>query len=346
MEVSLELTHRCSFRCVHCYVPDFAAPDLLATDRVLGLLDELADAGTLFLALTGGEVFLRADWRTIARRARSLGFGLTFLTNGYLVDEVVAAVLAELAARVEVSVHATDPRVMDGITGRPGSCDRARRAVERLGRLGVDVVVKTPVMSRNVDEVARVGAWAAEVGAGFSAIPTIVSRKDGDPAPLAVRASQEALRAFYTGPCFDCGGAKPAEPDPDSPPCAAGRRFCSITPAGDVLACSILPGSAGNVRERSFREIWEGSPWLAQLRGIRLGDLRDCRACPELSTCGRCPAQALVEDGDLLGRSAFACERSAFLGEVREGGAGVPRAAENAAPGGGDEAVRLPARGA
>jgi radical SAM protein with 4Fe4S-binding SPASM domain len=319
LEVSLELTHRCTFRCVHCYVPDFAAPDLLSTERVLSLLEELADAGTLFLTLTGGEVFLRRDWDVIARRSRALGFCLTFLTNGSLVDDAAAEVLADLPARVEVSVYALDPGVMDAITARPGSCRQARRAVELLRERGVHVVVKTPVMTLNLSGVPAVAAWAREVGAEFAAVPAIVSGKDGDPGPLAVRVPEADLREFYSGPHFDCGEVRGAdEPESEDVLCAAGSRYCNITPSGDVLACNILPGSAGNVRDRGFREIWEQSPWLAKVRSIRRRDLHACRDCAEQPWCGRCPAQALVEDGDLLGPSRVACERAGVLRGIRK----------------------------
>ena len=43
LEVSIELTHHCNFRCEHCYIPDFRAPDRMDTQRVLGLLEELAE---------------------------------------------------------------------------------------------------------------------------------------------------------------------------------------------------------------------------------------------------------------------------------------------------------------
>jgi len=41
-----------------------------------------------------------------------------------------------------------------------------------------------------------------------------------------------------------------------------------------------------------------------------------CRACALLSSCSRCPAQALVETGDLLGPLPVACERAAMVGEI------------------------------
>ena len=32
LDVSIEITHHCNFRCRHCYIPDFSAPDRLMTE--------------------------------------------------------------------------------------------------------------------------------------------------------------------------------------------------------------------------------------------------------------------------------------------------------------------------
>jgi radical SAM protein with 4Fe4S-binding SPASM domain len=315
LEVCLELTHRCPFRCRHCYVADFTAPDLLTTPRILALLEELAEAGTLYLTLSGGEALARPGWEAIARRARELGFFLVVLTNGFLVDEAVADTLADLPAKVEVSVYSTDEAVMDRITGVAGSARRARRAVALLAARGVEVVVKTPLLTLNRDALPGIAAWADTIGVPFKAYPVIVSRRDGDPTPLALRVRGEELRQFLDGPHFDCGEARAA--GEDDPLCAAGRRFCTVTPAGDVVGCTILPGVAGNLRERSFREIWEESPWLARLRALSRADLHACRGCAWQPACSRCPAQALVETGDLLAPLPAACERAAMVSDIR-----------------------------
>jgi MoaA/NifB/PqqE/SkfB family radical SAM enzyme len=318
LEVCLELTHRCTFRCAHCYIPDFTAKDLLSPRRIHALLDELAEAGTLYLTLSGGEALAHPGWRVVARRARELGFFLIVLTNGFLVDEEAADALADLPAKVEVSVYSMDDAAMDRITGCPASGLRARRAVSLLRARGVEVVVKTPLMTLNRGALPDIAAWAGAVGAAFRAFPVIVSRRDGDPRPLALRVRGDELRKFLAGPHFDCGESRAAcDADPDAPLCAAGVRFCTITPAGDVVACSILPGSAGNLHDHSFREIWDDSPWLARLRALSGADLPACRGCARRSACDRCPAQALVETGDLLGPLPAACERAAMVSEIR-----------------------------
>ena len=97
------------------------------------------------------------------------------------------------------------------------------------------------------------------------------------------------------------------DPRFDGPLCAAGNRYANISAAGEVRACNSLPVVAGNVREKPFREIWEQSEWLKQVRSIRRKDLDTCNTCPKINYCGRCHAQALVEDGNIMGPSSSAC---------------------------------------
>lgn len=322
LDVSIELTHHCNFRCKHCYIPDFLAPDLLTTERLLELLDELADMGTMYLTLTGGELFLRKDWLTIARRARRLGFALRLFSNGALIDDEVADAIVPLHSAVEISLYAMDAEVFDELTQRPGSFERTIRGIEHLRRRDVPVMLKTPMTPSNADQVRAVGAYAESIGAEFRPAATIVAKKDGDVSTLDQRIDLDTLRRHlhetFSGPTTGChvGPMTPDDPRYDGPMCAAASRYCNITSSGDVMACNILPGSGGNVRETPFRDIWHQSPWLNEVRGIRRKDLHTCKDCHRLSYCGRCHAMALVEDGDLYGPSTFAQRQAELLEEL------------------------------
>jgi len=320
IDVAIEITHHCNFRCQHCYIPDFQAPDLLSTERIFRLLDELAEMGTLFLTLTGGELFLRRDWITIARQARRLGFNLRLLTNGSLIDQGTASAIRELTAAVEISLYSMEPEVFEAITQRPGSFADTLAGVERLRALGVEVLLKVPIMSLNRGATRRVLEYAQSLGAQCQAFPTIMAKKDGSLATLGLRLPYAQARPdLLGGPVTGCA-SDPRGESRDGPLCAAASRYCCITSAGDVMACNILPGSGGNLREHSFREIWERSPWLNEVRSIRRGDLRTCGTCAKLSYCGRCHAQALVEDGDLYGPSSYARSRAEELERGRRSG--------------------------
>ena len=315
LEVALELTHHCNFRCQHCYIPDFSAPDLLSTERILALLDELAEMGTLYLTLTGGEMLLRRDWYAIASRARNLGFSLRLFTNGSTVDEEKADLIKTLYATAEVSLYSMDAEIFERITQKKGSFEKTIRGIELLREREIEVLLKIPMMVYNTKGFENVFEYAARIGATARADARIVAKKNGDLVTLKLRAEPDALMPLYRSGYTPCSIPEELGSDPRAggPLCAAGNRYANIASSGEVRACNILPGAAGNLREQTFREIWEGSPWLKKVRSIRRHDLDPCNTCSKFSYCGRCHAMAMVEDGNILGLSSSACAHAEIV---------------------------------
>ena len=99
LDGTFEMTHRCPLTCAHCYnnlpMGDTAARDReLTRDEHYRLLDELVEAGCMWLLYTGGEIFARRDFLDIYTRARQNGFLITLFTNGTLITPRVADHLA------------------------------------------------------------------------------------------------------------------------------------------------------------------------------------------------------------------------------------------------------------
>jgi radical SAM protein with 4Fe4S-binding SPASM domain len=96
------------------------------------------------------------------------------------------------------------------------------------------------------------------------------------------------------------------ELDPNSPmlknyaqgSCPAGKYYCRITPEGDITPCPYMPVSAGNLREKSFDEIWNHSPVLNDLREPHLGGR--CGDCEFGTICGGCRCRAYATHNDYL----------------------------------------------
>src|SRR5213594_1146538 len=80
--------------------------------------------------------------------------------------------------------------------------------------------------------------------------------------------------------------------------CPAGKYYCRITPEGDVTPCPYMPVSAGNLRERSFDDLWRGAPVFDDLRDPKLGGR--CGACEFSKLCGGCRCRAYATHGDCL----------------------------------------------
>ena len=113
MGVHLDITYRCNERCVHCYL-DHDDHGEMTTAEIKDVLDQLAEAGTFFLTLSGGEVLMRRDFFEILEHARRLLFNVRVKTNGVMIRTQEAQRLRELGV-----TYTLDPTItpkMDGDT--------------------------------------------------------------------------------------------------------------------------------------------------------------------------------------------------------------------------------------
>ena len=327
LTIHWELTGRCNLHCVHCYVPPDDGDAELTTQQCFDVLDQLADAGTLWVSLSGGEPLLRPDFFEIAEYARRREFALRLMTNGTLIDAVTADALSSLRLMsVEISVYAASASVHDCITGCEGSFELATGALRLMRERGLTTVMKTPVMTLNAAGFEATRRLAQQLADRHVYDVTIIPAKDGDRRPLASRLTPDQLRSFFEG---RVGAELPkiAESAFSKPPCGAGIRTASIAPNGVVYPCVAFDIPTGDLRRQSFVDIWQHSPALRQLRQTTFGDIAICASCETAGICGRCSALAHLEDGDRCGPSSAACmvaaaKLSVMSRNEREGGNG------------------------
>jgi len=79
----------------------------------------------------------------------------------------------------------------------------------------------------------------------------------------------------------------------------AGFYYCRIYPNGDITPCPYLPVKLGNIREKSFKEIWNNTPVFKTLRDQK--SLKGkCGACEYSTLCGGCRARAYGLSSDFI----------------------------------------------
>src|SRR5207245_2225666 len=66
----------------------------------------------------------------------------------------------------------------------------------------------------------------------------------------------------------------------------------------DVTPCPYMPVTAGNLRERSFADLWRDAPVFGDLRDPKLGGR--CGACEFSKICGGCRCRAYATHADYL----------------------------------------------
>ena len=316
LSVHFDLTYRCNERCEHCYL-DHDDHGEMTTAEIRDVLRQLADAGTFFLTLSGGEALVRHDCFEIISYARSLCFNVKLKTNAILIGEKEARRLLALGVeQVQVSVYSHRPEVHDAITKVRGSLKRTLAAIRLLRSQGMRVTMANVLMRRNRGDSEGVRALALEVGAVYKLDPTITPMMDGNTSVLRHRVDASELSSFFHNPNLvgdvETFCAPPAPVDEDireGLPCSAGHTSCYISPYGDVYPCVQFPLPCGNLRRQKFLEIWRNSPQLLEVRSIRGKDLTTCSSCGHLGSCTRCPGLAYME-GNMRGPSAVDCEKS------------------------------------
>jgi radical SAM protein with 4Fe4S-binding SPASM domain len=315
LSAQMDLTYRCNERCVHCYLPHHDAGEL-TTAEISRVFRELADAGTLFLTLSGGEPLVRKDFFEIVAFARSLQFNVKLKTNGILIGAREATRLRALGVeKVQISIYSHLAEVHDAITRVKGSFARSIRAIGFLKEQGLKIAIATILMKQNRDDYRQVLALARRLDVTCTLDPTITPFIDGDPSLLRLRISVSSLREVMLDQDLASGNEPVAVDEPpddamlDGAPCSAGHTSIYISPYGDVFPCVQFPLPTGNIRQRSFAEIWNKSPDLLAVRSIRLRDLPICSSCVHSGSCTRCPGLAYME-GDMRGPSSADCEKS------------------------------------
>ena len=319
LSVHLDLTYRCNERCVHCYL-DHEDHGEMTTAEILDLLDQLAAAGTFFLSISGGEIFMRQDLFQILEYARDLRFSVQLKTNAVMIRAAKAKRLAQLGLdQVQISLYSHIPETHDAITLLPGSHARTLEGARLLIEHGVKVRFACVLMSHNADDYHGVRALAQTMGAAFSMDATITPMMDGDRSILSLNVNQDRLAEVFRDQSLLGEEAEAMTTAPMAPaskedaqlslPCSAGHTACYVSPYGEVFPCVQFPYLTGNIRKQRFVDIWQHSPQLQEVRAIRVSDLEGCSSCIHSSNCTRCPGLAYLE-GNMRGPSIQDCEKS------------------------------------
>lgn len=324
--ISWNITRRCNLRCEHCYIhagPLARRRDELATEECLGIIDQIkAHSPGSLIILTGGEPLLRKDVFQIARYASEAGFMVVVGTNGIPIRRRTARRLVDSGVRgVGISIDSLDPRLHDRFRGWQGAWENSVRGMEDLQAVGLPFLIQTTVTRENYQEVEAIAEFAHQRGAKvfnlYFLVPTGRGAFLSNISPEEYEALMHRLLRLqprFAGQMLVNAKCAPHfqrvlwEADPGSPwlktyvgagGCPAGTQYMGIAPNGDMTPCPYLPVYGGNLRERSFAQIWEGSEVFQRIRQRKQLGSR-CGACEFNQMCGGCRARAYGASGDYM----------------------------------------------
>ena len=336
--IAWEITRRCNLKCVHCrsssQLEAKEHPDS-SHEEALRILDDIASYAKPVVVLSGGEPLLRRDVFELAKYGGEKGLRMCLATNGTLVTEETCLKIKDAGIKmVSLSLDGSTAAVHDDFRCQPGAFEGTLNAARLFREHGIKFLINSSFTKRNQEEIPRIYKLAKELGATawymFMIVPTgrgeeimgeLISPEDYEEllgwhyemeknedellvrptcAPnyyrVVLQKSKEQGDDFKRRSLqFSTGGSKG---------CLAGQLICLIDVDGNVLPCSYFPMSAGNIREKSFKEIWEESELFKQLRDFK-GYKGRCGSCEYVNVCGGCRARAYAVTGDYLAEEPF-----------------------------------------
>lgn len=315
--MSWNVTRECNMKCSHCYInaTEKKLDNELTTQEAKKLMDQICQVSRPLLILSGGEPLLRPDIFELIEYGSAKGLKMGLGSNGSLIDDAVAGKLkAAGIATVSISLDSNIPAQHDEFRGVEGAWEKAVNACKALRKNNVLVQVNTTLTQQNYNQIDDIMSLAEGIGVEnfhlFFLVPTGRGIKLTDISPqkyedmITTTFAKVAKHKLNVRP--SCAPqfmriAKGMGLDMRQwiRGCIAGLYYCRIYPNGDVTPCPYLPIKLGNVREKSFKEIWFNSSIFKALRDPN--SLKGkCGACEYRTLCGGCRARAYGLSSDFI----------------------------------------------
>jgi radical SAM protein with 4Fe4S-binding SPASM domain len=307
---SIEVTARCNLACGHCYIREgadnpAAVSEEMSTRELFRLFDEIADAGCLWLLITGGEPLIRADFRDLYLYAVKKGFLITLFTNGTTITPQIGDLLAEWPPRrIEITLYGRREKTYEQVTGVRGSYGQCMRGIELLRQRGLKLGLKSLITRTNVHELPAMRLYAKEIGLEYRFDPVLNMRIDGDPAPGGFRLNpEEVVQIEQRDPDRAAMWTELCERPPmvDSRRdyalhCGAGQHSFHVDQCGRLSVCMMARQRSFSLRSGTFREGWE--EFIPLVRSEKCTKETKCRTCELGLICDQCAGWAFMESGD------------------------------------------------
>ncbi len=321
---SIELTERCNFACVHCYINQPAADmkakaQELSTDEWKAVLDHMAEAGCLFLLITGGEPLVRADFEEIFIHARQKGMLVTVFTNASMLSPEHVDLFDRWSLHsLEVTLYGATEATYERVTGQAGSFERCLRGIKLALAKGVKISLKTVLLTVNQHELNAMKVLTESLGLTFRYDSTLWPRLDGSMDNQKYQISNDEVMAMDLQDPERLNGWLEAADSFKGQylraekvfTCGAGYRAFHIDAHGGMSPCMMVRKPSYPVLDMGFRPAWDK---IGEIHTLKRRLNTECETCPAAALCTQCPGWSLAVHGDYETPVQSVCE----LGRLR-----------------------------
>lgn len=312
LNANLMVTTNCYTDCIYCYANRKLHP-LLKTEKILDLIRELHDEGTINVTLTGGDIFAHPDWPVILECMRKYGYKPFLSTKTPLSFEDIKYLRDLGYEEIQLSLDSINIedvkyliRVNDDYLGK------VALFLENCSRLNLNVLIRSVLTKANAskDKVLSLYSFLS----GFDCVkewimtPAFFSKyKESEYKSIEVdnedliwiyKLAQRPDLAFKVGLnkiSKDGYVLKKAETTEEyvcrNQICMANTTGISILANGDCSICEMLYDNPeyliGNVSESSIRNIWNSEKALSlyEMKQNSFPDSSPCKKCSVFDKC-------------------------------------------------------------
>ena len=288
---TFELTPRCNMNCRMCYIR-MSEAEMRARGREytaeewIEMGKACAKEGMLFLLLTGGEPFLRKDFRQIYTELKKLGLLISINTNATLIDEKFADEMLRVKNFIPAISLEGDEVSTDSRRGQ-GTYQKVVRAMKLLHEKKLPYGISSCYTSVNYEKITSDTYYNSLIDMGayfiwyFHYMPV-----GNDAAPELLPNPKQRETVYHrirhlraTKPLFAMDFQNDAEYVGGC--IAGGKRYLHINANGDVDPCVFVHYSNANIRECTLLEALQSPIFMAYHDNMPFND-NMLQPCPML----------------------------------------------------------------
>ena len=293
MSIIVYPTNMCNLRCVMCYNKEnlVSAGNVkgtkseLTAEEIKDFLDQtrpfLAEKGTNLQLLGGEPLIVPEKTLEIVKYAAPFVKDILISTNGTLITKELAQHIAACEkVSVQVSLDSPYKKTHESLRGK-GMFDKTMNGIKTLVAAGVPTVMNMVIHSENLDELEQYYALGVQLGVLHVRFIPLQQAGAGITCGLTPPSFplmlEKAFLMFKNNPHYRAvmgtdflsTTAKLCHSCAVQSWCGTGSRLVMLNADGTVYPCPNhhLPEfKAGNIREKSFADIWENAAALKKIR--------------------------------------------------------------------------------
>jgi pyrroloquinoline quinone biosynthesis protein E len=252
MALDVYLTNACNLRCKFCFNLDREDAPRIPLDDIRLILKTAYERHNRYVSITGGEPFLYKQIFDVLDYAHDLGYWITILSHGGLLDAARIARLKQYwRVRVRISLDGPDRESHDLLRGA-GTFDNTLSKISMLIENGLNVGVGVTVSENNLERVEDILRLCLDRGIAFVRCVPVARVRKGTAAHVTAALHEQLLQkligfAIAHKASLDLPPAQASNPAASTAidvlttrRCMAGKHFFGITPDKKILPCALI----------------------------------------------------------------------------------------------------------